>query len=143
MLECLEGINSQEAFKAHRKSPTDIPSVIFDFPSITLHHRPWFPFLSCCCPSLSLPECPPPLSPLHSMTSRPSPYSRYPWSHFLLFSYFFSYFYSRKLGQQFWKTGTKVSQNCILIPENWDRKFPYFNSSFFGKLGQRYGKTGT
>lgn len=43
----------------------------------------------------------------------------------------------------FQKTGTKVSQNCILIPENWDRRFPYFNSSFFGKLGQRYRKTGT
>lgn len=43
----------------------------------------------------------------------------------------------------FQKTGTKVSQNCILIPENWDRRFPYFNSSFFGKLGQRYGKIGT
>lgn len=42
----------------------------------------------------------------------------------------------------FQKTGTKVSQNCILIPENWDRRFPYFNSSFFGNWDKDMGKSG-
>ena len=80
---------------------------------------------------------------LLAMTSRLSPYSRHPLSQF-------SSFYFRKLGQQFWKTGTKVSQNCILAPENWDRKFPYFHSSFsenwdkdMGKPGRKFPERGT
>ena len=109
--------------------PTDTPSVIFDFPSITLRHRPWFPFLSCCCPSL--PECPPPLSPLHSMTSRPSPYSRHPWSPFPFLLLFLFLFLLRKLGQKiplfqfffFRKTGTKIWENRDTNSQNVGRMF--------------------
>lgn len=74
---------------------------------------------------------------LLAMTSRLSPYSRHPWSHF------FSSFYFRKLGQKFLKTvslsqktGTEGSLISILLfSENWDKDM--------GKSGHKFPERGT